>query len=1076
MSNRDDDDVVSNPSEEGHPTYLNIDHYSPSSGPSSHGRPLPPVPHSRGASGNYPYYDPMLAHSRHVSEQVPYPASPGAALSLNPNAKPFVYGQARSSGSFTPGSFGEASSSSLAAFSSSVGHSRGASLAKPLNVTAPTFMPSRINPAAPVFTPGGFNPSAPAFTPVGLKPTAPAFTPSGFNIDAPTFTPGGFNLDAPPFTPGGFNANAPAFAPSGFTFKPPSGAPQLSIPSPQSARPLPTPPQTVNPVRAEQGREKRQRRNSETNVGEDDENTQVNDSMTSFKFPSPEKATHVARRSGSEPTSPAAGHSRQASSLNAGAKPFTFSSFTPTWPSAQRDGPVSEPTDAHTIASPLDQNVVNLNSDEEPMTDELPIPPQYKPKRAPIPLDFTHPVSTKTVPAGLFKALNNNADDSPRRGLRSRIGSKERFEHSQRPSLDDLNVVPISFTRKPARMVTDPGLLQAADGTDRTLARLRAASMPGATGHSPASSVSDISVPPMQLGDRITTRSFEQRLEELLEVKIGSLREDLLEQQSYTFGGPRPAAPTEAAIAEVVSSLHAQLQESVSRALEDSRLDAHGELDFELIRDIVEQGHSAARSALKGDLAEIVARLNVQQVQPSTAPNVALEDLSSRTILAVTQSTSVLTERLNRLEGSRTSAKDDREMLAAEVVASLMPHFSALRSEPVDYDGLTNQLSQAVKPHIAQLIDLASDKRETAELIVQHLMPVLSTFAHPPLPLDTNALAAQLTAEVRRVVAPIDAHAIKEQVSDLVVERLDSRLAVRDRAFNVETVVARVTESMGAMLEPVRAVAAAVEKVSAEQQTLGADTRGLVSSSARMSTVLDDLPNQLAAATEALKSTEAELRAKATQGEGAAQTVKAISEVTSAVSNMQGGQRTLSDQVSELVALQQDVISGLNALPEVLVATTKVLDGAHDDMMTRERSYQRDLDEVRKILATNAELQTSLAKARSQHGQVRVEKDLLNERLMAAEAERDRLRAQMEDMHSSVSSKSSALAAAESKNAELERIVATTLERLQVSDAASQSQQDRLAQFEVDRKTWLAERDQLKSTVRFSWTFGLTLC
>jgi hypothetical protein len=42
--------------------------------------------------------------------------------------------------------------------------------------------------------------------------------------------------------------------------------------------------------------------------------------------------------------------------------------------------------------------------------------------------------------------------------------------------------------------------------------------------------------------------------------------------------------------------------------------------------------------------------------------------------------------------------------------------------------------------------------------------------------IDTDPIVSQLKTEVHRAIAPIDAFEIKEQVADLVVERLDSRL------------------------------------------------------------------------------------------------------------------------------------------------------------------------------------------------------------------------------------------------------------------------------------------------------------
>ena len=106
-----------------------------------------------------------------------------------------------------------------------------------------------------------------------------------------------------------------------------------------------------------------------------------------------------------------------------------------------------------------------------------------------------------------------------------------------------------------------------------------------------------------------------------------------------------------------------------------------------------------------------------------------------------------------------------------------------MHAEPKDYDLLMEQLSQVVKPHISQLIDLASDKRETTTLIMVWLTPELPTI-YPPNNIDIPALISHVTSEVQCIVAPLDTHKMKEQVSDLVVKTLDSRMDMRDRVLD----------------------------------------------------------------------------------------------------------------------------------------------------------------------------------------------------------------------------------------------------------------------------------------------------
>ncbi|EPS93994.1 hypothetical protein FOMPIDRAFT_161312 [Fomitopsis schrenkii] len=145
--------------------------------------------------------------------------------------------------------------------------------------------------------------------------------------------------------------------------------------------------------------------------------------MSSFKFP-----LDIAKAVSAPTSLPGGSLGHKETSLNAAAKPFTVSRYSGTLgprPASEGGedtppaGPSSEPGAAH----------------------NLPYPPTMKSKRAPIPLDFKHPVSTNTVPA-----------------VRSRPSSRDIFEHSPRPSLDDLNMPPISHRISRNPMFNEPGL------------------------------------------------------------------------------------------------------------------------------------------------------------------------------------------------------------------------------------------------------------------------------------------------------------------------------------------------------------------------------------------------------------------------------------------------------------------------------------------------------------------------------------------------------------------------------------------------------------------------------------------
>ncbi|KAI0043626.1 hypothetical protein FA95DRAFT_1563095 [Auriscalpium vulgare] len=986
----DDDDMVSNPSEEGH-------HHPLSSRPGS-------VPFS--------VHDPALAHSRRESEKfvypgltpapiympAPVPAAPrGDSLTLNPNAKPFVFGMSRASGSWAPGTFTSTPGQSSGA--STPGHARLPSLGKPLNAAAVEFKPGN------------------------------------------------------------------------FTFRPPVDGPKFTFPMPQPAapmqmpQPLPlssTPPPNPSPVRAAQGREKRQRRSSvDSQVSEESE---VNkEAMTSFKFPADSPA-----KNRSAPPSP--GPRVSGSGLNAAARPFLLGGFSSNTMPNGMPAPIQEPVPlSHFMLSPRDA-LESPESDAEGVqvangvngdAHELPIPPAMKTRRAPIPLDFKHPVSTNTVPAGLFKALANGDDERTRRTVRSRLSSREIFEHVARPSLDDLSVPPISQNAS-RRMTTDPSRwespVQHADVFTPAPAKHkhRRSSLPAGS----SSSISVESIQPMNISRKLEMQQYEERLEALLDEKLESLRLELHEQRQASEGAAMNPS-TEAMINEVVSLFRTQLQESAARGLDDSQMDARGELDFQLVKDIVEQGHAEARAMIRNDLAEVLHRVDQHRAQMPFDVQGLLDEISKRTRATVMSAVSQIGNRVDTLERTRAphgGAAVDRDGIVHDLLATLVPHISALRSEPVDYEELTDQLTQAVKPHISQLIDLASDKRETAGLIVDRLIPILPKIYPPSDSIDTAAIIAQITTEVRRIIAPVDAHEIKEQVSDLVVERLDSRLAVRDRAL--DSLSGKVAEGVDSLLEPVRQVTVKVGELADGQEALVSQTRGLETIHRDVVGLLGDLPARLGAAVDALGAAQADVLSKGIAPIEHLTNTADLARLQSAVDLLTGGQQSLASKTEELLILHQSVLSRLDILPEGMAATLKSLQTAQADLVTRSVTKQ-DFEEVRRLMTTNADLQVQLAKTRAQYGSARAEKDLLLERATSAETERDRLRAQVDEVQADMITRATAAATSDARNAELEEALAQSLERLKTSDVTITTQQERIIELDHLNRDFVLEKQNL---------------
>ncbi|KAG2160243.1 uncharacterized protein EDB93DRAFT_1074728 [Suillus bovinus] len=988
VSLRGDYDIVSNPSEEDHrgelhTAFLDVDPADfpvrPLSASTTGRRPLPPVPHSRGQSGQYSVHDPALAHSRNISEQldihndgpapIPQSSSSGA---LNPHAKPFVFGSVRQSGSWSL----EMAPVQVPTLS----HTRIPSLGKPLNAAAQEFRPT------------------------------------------------------------------------GFTFRPPPGVPRMAFPAPEPSRPLPVP-----PARAQQGREKRQRRGSRSSFDEDEDGS-GKENMASFRFPALGETPRSRR---SAPTSPWTLGSRDFNTSAGPLQPLTFSGFS-TLALPDEDGvqEIEIPGHAHmagNFESPQNDDLLGIPS-------TFPLIAPTRPKRAPIPLDFKNPTPSNTLPAGVFKALVG--DEKTRRTVRSRLSSREIFEHSQQPSLDDLATPAISMLqqRSQSGLITDPGLQrQLFESPDIfTPAIKRRSSLPAlhSAHNSHASELSNVSIPALNLTKRLEVQALEDKIEASLTQKFQALSAELAQARIST-SGPSISPATEDMITEVVGLFRTQLQESAARGLDDSQMDARGELDLAVIRDVVQRGQAEGLLLIQTELRELVKRLEQAGPMGSSTDIVATLELSKKNTQVILDNIEQLSSQIDK-HSAPFADKPERLSLISDLVDTLAPTFKALRPEAVDYSVLTAQLSQAVKPNIEQLIDLAADKRETAGLIVDSIIPLL-----PKVTLDTGEVIAQITAEVRRIIAPIDAHEIKEQVADLVVERLDSRLAVRDKAFNVEVVSGKVTEGVSGLLRSIDDVVPKLDALDEAQQLIVQKSDDIVSKHTNLHAIVASFPAQLDDIKCAMQLSNQELQAQASS--------QSIEEVLSAIHRLEDAIGSLdsthlpSTQHDELLSmhrsLREDLSERMNALPEALHVAVSVLQTAHAEFAVSRDASKRDQEEIRKLKAVNAEHQVQLAKARGAHGQVRVERDNLAQRLKDVESERDRLRAQIEELQSTIKTQSTDIAAIGSRNSELEGALSQSLARLKASDVATHANQERISELEKANKEALAEQANLNSKV-----------
>ncbi|CAE6405162.1 unnamed protein product [Rhizoctonia solani] len=798
MDRAQSEDIVSNPSEE---EFVHVHAREDSLHPHQSGslsprpfRPLPPVPqsasHSRQTSANLVFNHGGSAELRHVENG---PHSRGPSLVSQPGTNRDALNPLAKP--FVFGSIRGSSTSSIP-------------VSQP--VRGSVGSPSEFGPIAP--------PSGVHSRQASVSTAAPVPTATKLNAGAMEFKPGGGS-----------------FSNASFTFKLPPGVPTLAFGSGDStSRHSLVEPPLQSPARATQGREKRQRRISD---GVGLENTELDspvepiqkdtpgrDNIATWRYPHPVGSPAVVPKPETTVPKP---------TLNPAAKPFSFNGPTALLPRPTQSADALQPP----ISAPVEKTPLAIFA---PQT-----------KRATLP-EFALPSTGNTVPASVFKSLVQS-DGPTRPAVRSRLSSREAFEgHSNRPSLDDINVPSISSRKisKPILTVQNPntppkpsidvfGPIQAS--AQKPLSKspipgfLKLGPPPRRPSPSPAKSrlFSPDIVPSSPSDIGASSSDIQAAVQNALDAKLDSWRKEL------------------------TGSLAGARDSKGARQIEN--LGGPSELDLELIRTTIESGQVTTRSMLQRELGAMMERMDL--ISAAQAPRTLdssriAEDLGSSILQPLAQLSTQLVSLEENIHQQKATAQQD---LLEQLTSALRPHFEAARAVPIDTDALTVQLSQAVKPHISQLIDLASDKRETATLIVQHLTPVLSNIQAPRI--DVSNLAAQTASALKSSIPlPTDPHVIKEHVADLVVERLDSRLAVRDSAYNAESISKKVMEALVPVLQPTELASsvAKIDEMVKHQESALAKTQDLIKAQEAHSAELGGLPKSLEDAIATLKSSHNE--------------------------------------------------------------------------------------------------------------------------------------------------------------------------------------------------------------------------
>lgn len=723
-------------------------------------------------------------------------------------------------------------------------HSRGPSL-----VSQNGLSRDALNPLAKPFVFGSIRGSSISSVPVSQPVRGSVGSLSEFGPIAPPL--GAHSRQVSVTTGSKLNASATEFKPSGvpsasFTFKLPPGVPTLTFGSSDSttSRALPEPP-LQSPARATQGREKRQRRVSD---GVGLENTELDSPVETIQKDTPGRDNISTWRYPQAVDSPVPAPKPEISALkptlNPSAKPFSFSGSAPSL--IARVSLPAEPQPS--ISAPIEKTPLSIFA---PQT-----------KRATLP-EFALPPTSNTVPASVFKSLNQT-DGPTRPTVRSRLSSREAFEqHSNRPSLDDINVPSISLSRKTSKPIPPTQGQNTPPKPSIDVFGPVQSSAQKPLSKSPIPGFLKLGPPPRRPSPSpLKGRLFSPNLvlSSPSEAELGNIDDiqgtvqRVLDTKMDNWRKELPG------IRDIKDLKGLGRRDSGS-------LGGPSELDLELIRSTIESGQLSTRSMLQRELAAVVERMDL--ISTSQAPHSSdisriSEESSARLATSVLQPLAQLTSQLASLEDSihRQRVMSQQDLLE-QLISTLRPHLEAARAIPIDADALTIQLSQAVKPHISQLIDLASDKRETATLIVQHLAPALNNIQAPRI--DIVNLATQIASALKvSIPQPTDPHVLKEHVADLVVERLDSRLAARDSSYNAETISRKLMEALEPMLQSneLASTVAKMDEMASQQQNILSKSQDFIRSQEAQSTALVGLPKALEDAVSALKSAHSEFTSK----------------------------------------------------------------------------------------------------------------------------------------------------------------------------------------------------------------------
>jgi chromosome segregation ATPase len=157
---------------------------------------------------------------------------------------------------------------------------------------------------------------------------------------------------------------------------------------------------------------------------------------------------------------------------------------------------------------------------------------------------------------------------------------------------------------------------------------------------------------------------------------------------------------------------------------------------------------------------------------------------------------------------------------------------------------------------------------------------------------------------------------------------------------------------------------------------------------------------------------------------------------------------SLTAQVQILLGHRDDIAKQIKSLPESLAPSTKALEAQQADFLNKIRS----LPDISELQNNRSDLQQQLLKARHNHGQVRSEKDHLQDKLTLVEADRERLRAEVQLLKSTAGEHETEHAASTARISAFESNLQDALTRVSTAEAVNQALRQQIISLESNQR------------------------